>query len=359
MKRLVAICFLIFASCLFFYCDRSNKDVKDKGSKMKYVFLKQSKKQRIFLRNSLVLKKEIKFGDLKEEIYSPIEIEFDSKKDIYIFDGKTGKIHKIEFGKDFSDYNDFVFLNRSLKGKGPGEVSRLLDFKVYNHRVYLLDGGANSLIIYSDNGRLIKHIKVQTRGDVLLFSKFTFLNNKPLLCVYSSKKLFYQIDESGKILKSFGKYIDKSYPDNVLYHQYSVSKPIESDGFYYMPLYLGFVGFYKGNNLEFVKETMDGRRFPRFLKEEIGGAIVTRLKGARFMTVSAYATTKKLILIKSVNMKSEEVYWDFYKIKDFDYMFSIKNPPPSYDFDTIDNYLVISSEDSLKIFDISSIVKRF
>ncbi len=356
MKKIVAIVFMIITTFLFFHCNRSNKGIRENDNEVKLTFLKQSKQQRIFLKKSLILKKRIEFKDLKEDIYVPVEIEFDSKRNVYIFDNKTSKIHKIEFKNDFSDYNDFVFLNKSLRGKGPGEVSRLLDFKVFNNRVYLLDGGTNSLIIYSDKGELIKNIKAQTKG---LFSKFTFLNNNPLLCVYGSNHLFYQVDENGKIFKSFGKYIDSNYKDNVLYHQYSVSKPIESDSFYYMPLYLGFVGLYKGDKLKFVKETIDGRKFPKFVKEEIGGAIVTRLKGLRFMTVCEYSTTNKFILIKSYNMEKEEVYWDFYKIKDFDYMFSIENPPSAYDFDIIDYYLVTSNDDFIEIYDIQSIIDRF
>ena len=123
-------------------------------------------------------------------------------------------------------------------------------------------------------------------------------------------------------------------------------------------MYLGIVGCYDGDRLLYVKETIDGQRFPEFLKENINGAIVTRMKGVGIRTVHKHAITQDLILIKSSDMIRRIYYWDFYKVKNFDYMFSIKNPPISNDFDINENYLVNVNENGIKIFDIELIIKR-
>lgn len=352
--------FFIFISLILVFslsCDKKISKNRYKKFRKDFVILKQSNKKRVFSNNLLVLIKEVKFRNLKEEIYLPSYVAFDSSNNIYIFDRKRYKIHKLLFKKGFSKLEQKIFQNKSLRGKGPGEISRLLDFKIYNKRLYLLDEGTNTLIVYSDKGELMKNIKVK-ENRTLLFRKFTFSGDDPILCVYGNKDLFYRIDLNGKIIKSFGSYVDKNYSENILYHQYSVSKPVNNKCFYYLPLYLGFVGLYENGELKFVKETMDGRRFPTFIQEEIDGALVTRMKGVGFRTVSKYAITKKIILIKSLDMEKKVAYWDFYTVKNFNYIISIKNPPVSYCFDINGNYLVSANEDGIKIFNIESIIKR-
>ena len=352
MKRKF-VYFLIISILLIITLSCKNKNSKDKikKSQLKYKILKHQKKKRIFFKNSLQLKKEIKFNSLKEEIYFPIGIRVQSLRSIYIFDGKAYKLHKLSLNEDFSKIKQTVFSGKSIRGKGPGEVSRLLDFKIYKNRIYLLDGGTNSLIIYSENGSLVKTLKVKNNRG-LVFMKFTFFNDVPLLCVYGMGDLFYLINYKGEVLKSFGGYIDKRYSENILYHQYSVSLPFHKKYFYYLPLYLGFVGIYENEKLKFVKETIGGERFPEFIQEEINGAIVTKMKGLGFRTASKYALGENFVVIKSIDMEKKIAYWDFYTIDSFDYLFSIKNPPLSYDFDAKKDYIVSVNEEGVKIFKI-------
>lgn len=328
---------------------QKTSDVK-KVSDAKIQVLKQSKTKRIFRDDLMVLVKEIPFKDLKSEIFRPTEVNFDSDKNIYIFDSAETKIHKLYNKGNFSGFTQSVFKNRSLKGQGPGEVGRLADFKVYKKRVYLLDGISNSLIVYSDNGELIKTFKHMSVGSVM-FQKFTFLNDNPLMCAYRKEDIFFLLGDEGKVKSSFGRYIYNKYPDNVLYHQYYVSKPVNGR-YYYFPLSLGIAGSYNANKLEYAKETIDGRQFPEFKK--IGNA--TMLKSTLW-TVYKYAVNKDLLLIKSFDIKKKTKNWDFYKFDNFDYIFSVKNPPKSSSFDIKDNYLVSVSEDGVKIYDISPIIK--
>lgn len=348
---------ILFWMFTFFSCNQKTSKNDFKGHSRKLPILKQDKKKRIFLNNSLLLVKEILSKDLNPELYFPTDVGFDSSKNLYIYDRPVKTIHKLSNKREFSELNHVVFMNRSISGRGPGEVTRLLDFKVYKSHVYLLDEGSNTLIIYSDKGVLIKNLKIRANKPII-FSKFTFFADNPILCTYGSNDLFYQIDNNGRIIKSFGRYIDSNHSDNILYHQFSVSKPIEQKYFFYLPLYLGIVGFYDGDQLQYVKETIDGRRFPEFLKEQIDGSIITRMKGMGSYTVHKYAITQDFILIKSSDLEKRVYYWDFYELKNFNYMFSIKNPPISNDFDIKENYLVSVNEDGIKIFNIELIIKK-
>jgi len=76
------------------------------------------------------------------------------------------------------------------------------------------------------------------------------------------------------------------------------------------------------------------------------------MKGLPFWTVSKFTQNKDFILIKAVDMEKRIAYWDIYSINNFDYLFSIKNPPKSYDFDVSENILVSVNESELKIFSI-------
>ena len=333
----------------------SEQNIKESTKDL--LILKQTMKKRVFHHGLLALVKETPFEELNPKIFFPTVVCFDSSMNIYIYDNPVRKIHKLSHKQQFTEFSHIVFKNRSIKGRGPGEVSRLLDFKVYKNRIYLLDEASNTLIIYSDKGSLIKQIKIKSNKTILL-RKLTFSAEMPVLCTYGMHDLFYRCNYKGEIQESFGKYIDRNHMDNILYHQFYVSGPINRTKFFYFPLYLGFVGFYEGNQLLYSKETIDGRQFPEVLREKRSYGIVKKMKGMAFRTVSKYAINQHFVLIKTSNMVKKINYWDIYKMGNFDYLFSIKNPPDSNDFDMIRNYLVSVNENGVKIFDIKAVIDK-
>jgi hypothetical protein len=242
---------------------------------------------------------------------------------------------------------------RSIEGQGPGEISKVSDIKFFKDKIYFIDAGSNLIKIFNQNGKHHKDIRII--GTNLLFRKISFIGDNLLLGVFGVDDMFSECTMNGVLIRKFGEYIDKNYQRNMIYHQYRLSQPFESTKFYYLPLFLGFVGLYDKGELVFAKETIDGEKKPRVLVERTNHSVTKRMKGVPFRTVSKSALNKDFILIKAIDMEKKIAYWDIYSINDFDYLFSIKNPPKSYDFDISGNILVSVSESDLKIFSIKKL----
>ena len=315
---------------------------------------KQKTSERTYISGLLELKKSLKYEKLQTIIYKPSIIALDTNKNIYIFDSPVMQIHKISLTKDFDKYKQIVF--KTMKGQGPGEIGRLSDFKIYKNKLYLIDKISNSIKIYSNNGSLIKDIRIKSNLSLIL-EKITFSDEKPIICTYANDFLFHKCNIDGNVLKNFGNYIDKTN-NEIIYHQYSVSNSVNKNEFYYFPLYLGFVGVYKDCKLLFAKETIDGVKSPRVINEKIGDSRTSRMSGMSLMTVYDFAIHEEFIIIKVVDMVKKKSYWDIYTPDTFNYLFSLKNPPKVYDFVVKENILVCAEEEVLNIYNIKNLIEK-
>ena len=321
--------------------------------------LPQEKKKRQFSESEPVLIKEINLDELKNPPYRISFLKFDENGSLFMLDYRQGLIYKITFSSDWKNFQHSIF-GKGI-GQGPGEVSQVLDFKIFNGDIYVVDEGKGAIEIYTTDGAYKTSLKMRN----LVPTRLTVLKDSLVMeALVSADHLFYLFDLSGNFKSSFGEYIEQREKENNVYQDNSLSESFSEKYFYYLPRLFGFVALYDGDKLVMVKETIDGikkgsRNMP--VVENIKGIIV-RKADRKFQTVSEYSLSDKYLLIRAYDYEEKESYWDIYEAKTFDYLLSVKNEPSASYFALYGNVIaaLLETEEGtkLQIYDLSRVLKE-
>jgi len=321
--------------------------------------LPQEKKKRQFSESEPVLIKEINLDELKNPPYRISFLKFDENGSLFMLDYRQGLIYKITFSSDWKNFQHSIF-GKGI-GQGPGEVSQVLDFKIFNGDIYVVDEGKGAIEIYTTDGAYKTSLKMRN----LVPTRLTVLKDSLVMeALVSADHLFYLFDLSGNFKSSFGEYIEQREKENNVYQDNSLSESFSEKYFYYLPRLFGFVALYDGDKLVMVKETIDGikkgsRNMP--VVENIKGIIV-RKADRKFQTVSEYSLSDKYLLIRAYDYEEKESYWDIYEAKTFDYLLSVKNEPSASYFALYGNVIAALLEteegNKLQIYDLGQVLKE-
>jgi len=321
--------------------------------------LPQEKKKRQFSESEPVLIKEINLDELKNPPYRISFLKFDENGSLFMLDYRQGLIYKITFSSDWKNFQHSIF-GKGI-GQGPGEVSQVLDFKIFNGDIYVVDEGKGAIEIYTTDGAYKTSLKMRN----LVPTRLTVLKDSLVMeALVSADHLFYLFDLSGNFKSSFGEYIEQREKENNVYQDNSLSESFSEKYFYYLPRLFGFVALYDGDKLVMVKETIDGikkgsRNMP--VVENIKGIIV-RKADRKFQTVSEYSLSDKYLLIRAYDYEEKESYWDIYEAKTFDYLLSVKNEPSASYFALYGNVIaaLLETEEGtkLQIYDLGQVLKE-
>ncbi|MCP2520993.1 hypothetical protein NLC26_03455 [Candidatus Aminicenantes bacterium AC-708-M15] len=363
-KQKVFIVFvLILWSLLVIKCRDENNGLYSNNKLPTYNFpqnlLSQRIKERKLSSNTLRLVAEIDLEKLK--VYNPAYLKFDIRGSLYTIDFSEFLIHKFSPAPDWKNYK-YMFFGKG-KGQGPGELSQVLDFKIFKNELFLVDEGTGSIEVYSTDGSYIKRINLSNN---VIPRKITIQKNR--LIVESSlipeKPLFYIYDFSGNMISSFGELISEKNL-NPVYLDNKLSESFYRNRFYYLPRFLGYIALYEGRHLLMVKETIDGIKKGRLntpVEKVIMKNIIAKTVIKKYATVVNYALHKDFILIKAYDYKNKIVFWDIYELNNFDYLMSIKNPPKSVEFAIYKDYIAVlgytETGSKIEIFDMREILKE-
>lgn len=326
-NTILIILVVAIISYLFFTCSKKNQSIDDNS----YIIniLEQKNKKRLYWDDSLNLLIKI---DFENKIYIPGFCKVDEAGNIYIFDRSTGYIHKFSEIKNNNYFHTFFGKG---KGQGPGELSDPKDFNIYKNKIYIVDPANGCIEVYSTEGINLERIKLNNH---LTPGKIIILNNKLLVepYTYAGKDLFYLYDDLGNLISSFGKYIDNTNIYNGVYHDNDILK-ISENCFYYLPRYLGFVGFYKDDSLIFAKTTIDGLKKPEAMtnKKVMKGVYISKIKKS-FYTAASSACNSQYLIIQAFDVKEQKEFYDLYTIESFQYLKTINNIPYLLYFDMND-----------------------
>jgi len=308
-----------------------------------------------------VLVSEFDLDRIDNPPFHPIESRFDENGRLYAFDIKQGLIHKFYWSPDWKKLNHSAF-GKGL-GQGPGEVTRLLDFKIFKNELYLLDEGKGAIEVYSTDGNYIRSIRPDN-GYVP--KKFTVNDNYMIIeTLVPAQHLFYAYDLSGKFKFAFGEFIEKNSLENTVYQDNRLSECFSGDSFLYLPRFFGFMALYENNKLVVVKETIDGlsaakNNLPQ--QKSVAMGISAWVVQRSVETVYQYSIYDKILLVRAYDYKKEMSNWDIYDLKSLDYLITVKNRPRCNSFALYkDKVAVLSETDTgfkLQIYDIGNILKE-
>ena len=345
-------------------CQNENHLLHSKGQEpsslsLSKKILPQRNRIRKFSSNTLELIKEINFENLEKPPYRPTYLLFDEQGALYTVDFSEFYIHKFLPSSGWKNFKHFYF--GKGKGQGPGELSRVLDFKVFRGELYLADEGTGSIEVYSTEGMYKKRI---TLSNNLIPRKITLQDGKIIVeSLTLNAPLFYVYDLSGNMIYSFGELINKTSRENFVYQDNTLSDSFSGNCFYYLPRFLGFVVLYQGDKLTLAKETIDGintgkKNIP--VKKTIMEGVVVQTVSKKIETVSLHALHEDFILIKTYDYEKKKTFWDIYTINDFNYQISIKNPPLSKEVAIHKDYIAVLTDtetgSEIRLFDMTKVL---
>ena len=194
---------------------QTRKTIKHNYNKITIIHQKTHK--RMYCKNTPILLYKLAFDStmIDSIIYRPTFCKFDKYGNIYVMDYSTFYIHKFSPVKNSHRYIHTYF-GRG-KGKGPGEFVNPTDFKIHNNKIYIADPSNGCIAVYSTEGKFIKWI---TLSDHRVPQRLAIVNGQLIVEpeVHTQGDLFYIYDYSGKLVSSFGSYIDKTNINNGIYH---------------------------------------------------------------------------------------------------------------------------------------------
>lgn len=308
-----------------------------------------------------VLVSEFDLNRIENPPLHPTQPKFDANGRLYTFDIREGLIHKFYWSQDWKKLEHSVF--GKGKGQGPGEVMRLLDFKIFKNELYLLDEGKGAIEIYSNEGNYIRLIRPDN-GYVP--RKFT-VNNSYLIIetLVPAIHFFYAYDLSGRFKFAFGEFIENKGIENSTYQDNYLSESFSDGSFLYLPRFFGFMALYENNKLVMVKETIDGLNAARNnlpQEKSVAKGILAQVVQKSVETIYQYSIYDRILLIRAYDYKREMSHWDIYDLKSLDYLITVKNRPRANSFALYkDKVAVLLETDTgfkLQIYDIGNILKE-
>lgn len=323
--------------------------------------LPQKNNKRKFSSTEPVLISEFDLDKIDNPPFYPSNPKFDMNGRLYAYDIKQGLIHKFYWSPDWKKLNHSVF-GKGL-GQGPGEVTRLLDFKVFKNELYLLDEGKGAVEVYSTDGNYIRSIRPDN-GYVP--KKFTLNNNYLIIeTLVPAEHLFYAYDLAGKFKFAFGEFIEKNSVENTTYQDNYLSESFSENNFLYLPRFFGIMALYQNNSLIMVKETIDGLAAARNnmpQEKSVAKGISARVVQKSVETVYQYSISDKILLVRAYDYKKETSNWDIYDLKRLDYLLTVKNRPRANSFALYKDKVAVLLETDigfkLQIYDIGNILKE-
>jgi hypothetical protein len=341
--------------------DRLNSEDSD-PSRLSYSedILSQRRSERTFSSSTPELIGEINFVNLEKPPYRPTYLRFDGEGALYTVDFSEFIVHKFSPSSDGSFEHSFFGKGR---GQGPGELSRVLDFKIFEDLIYLADEGTGSIEVYANDGTYIRRIVLNNQ---LIPRRITLQEGRIIVgSLNPNGPSFFVYDLAGNMIFSFGQPIDKTSTENYVYQDNAISDSFSENCFYYLPRFLGFVGLYQGERLVMAKETVDGIRIGKKnipIKKTIMKGVSAQTVSKKYETVLLHALHKDFILIKTYDYEKKKPFWDIYSLGDFDYRLSVKNPPISLEFAIHGNYLAVLTDtetySGIRIYDMNKVIEE-
>ena len=137
----------------------------------------------------------VESGD-EHDMFAEIgDVDLDSEENIYILDGKEGKVNK------YDTNGNFLKSLEIKRGEGPREASYVHKLAVTQKgRIYALDRNTEKILVFDEEFEFVRSFKTDFRSiDILPYSEEEFI-----VFGIKDENVFHIFDQEGNLLESFG-----------------------------------------------------------------------------------------------------------------------------------------------------------
>lgn len=331
--KLILVCLLIIgiAGCV------NKKRIKDD-------IIPQKCKSRKYVSISLPLILDVDLAELNPPLFMPTYLQVDEQGFVYTLSWRNFRIYRFLLSDRFKK-NDLLVFGKG-RGQGPGELSQPMDLKVLGRQIFISDQNTGSLEVYSTSGEYIKRITFHDKEQLVFPIRIVPMDRGLVIHTIRQKPgmLFSLSDEEGSVIYSYGNHYNQEWTSLVL-RDGQTSNGFSSRQFYFFPLYLGFTYLFNERRLVFIKETIDGVR--NLGKRESNDSIE---KAKEYMTARSFAMGRDFIMVIARDRIEKKSYWDVYRLRDFTYLFSLAEPPPTREIAITKNSLVCMDMERMTVY---------
>lgn len=259
-------------------------------------------------------------------MYEPGKCKVDNKDNIYILDNNLNSVIQ------FSQTGNFIKKFGYGRGSGPGEILYPVDFSIdKDGKVYIADNGNLSISVFDSNAVFKRIIKMNHSAS---FDKILVLEkNKYLIKDYDLTSFFKVIDDTGKILYSFGRELFLSGQETVL--PFDVFLCSSGTGILGTFTRAGYIFGYSSDlkNI-FYRETMDRIPFPKLNKKSNADKMIISIDPYSPIVnwdISYSGEKENIVFISPGDFSKREkaLVFDAYSAKDGEYLYSFKIDRPN------------------------------
>lgn len=288
-------------------------------------------------------------------IYEPGKCKVDNRDNIYVMDQQLNSVIQ------FSPTGEFIRKFGYGRGSGPGEILNPADFSIgKDGKVYIADNGNFSISVFDSNSVFNRIIKVNHAAG---FDKILILEeNKYLIRDYDLNSFFKVINDTGKILYSFGRELFSSEQETVL--PFDVFLCSGRDGVLGTFVRAGYIFGYSSDlkNI-FYRETMDRIRFPELNKKSnVDKTIISIDPFSPVVNwdISYSGQKENIVFISPGDFSKREhaLVFDAYSAKDGEYLYSFKINRPN-NIGGVSSYIVKGDYIYLTAFGENTLICKF
>ena len=327
---------LLLASC-------QQKEQSNKENSKGFSIGEQKTNKRNF---SPIKLEELKTLYYKEnKVFNPIAIRVDEQNNIYLHDFADQKIKQIKDEK-IIEYGEG-------KGKGPKEFMNIVDFRIKNGTIYIVDNILNKIALFKKDGDFLKVFKSET-----YLNRIEILSNNivSLANPTSSNKYFLLFDMDFKLIQPFADRLDGHFePVKRLFYSTGSLTSDKNNTIYFGFRYYGALLSYNINTNGYtVMRTIDETDFPVIKMNKNGIAAAPRNVPIPCRNI-AFDNDKLFVYTNAgEDIYKKKIYViDVYNANNITYLYSIKLPFKLYRLTIKNNRLYgIDKERNIRLWKI-------
>lgn len=249
-------------------------------------------------------------------LHAPIAIKVDSRGHAFVADGPDWTV------KEYSPEGRFVRSYGNGRGRGSGVFASVTDLEFgQDGQLWVADESARRIHLFSPGGEFLRSVPTETAPyRIARFGPGQMVT----LMIVGSDHLFGVIDRDGRLVESFGGFLDRQQE-----HGFALDGFLSRDGrggFVYAGLYAGLLAAYSGDGeLRYLVSTIEGLPLPRLFGDRRGKRWIDREAPISALSLSVAGDAIHVVSSFDAGVRRLGVL-DTYALADGSYLHSRRTP---------------------------------